>query len=1208
MKKRLLVLFLCLTLVASMIPAVAVDFADTEGHWAESSIDRWSDYGVIQGDGTGAFNPNSDITRAEAAQIFANLLKLKKTADVSVYSDVDPDAWYADAIAETVAGGIMKGVGGDRMDPNGTVTREQFFVMFARALGIPEADEADRTFADSAQVDSWAAGAVNALVNKGYIKGAVDAAGNVTVSPDLDIDRASAMTLLDQTITAYANEDGATVEGAGAGVVLVVADDVTVTGEVKDLVVAADEVNITLEDATVTGEVIVNADSAALSIEGESTVASVVVTETAGNTAIAVGEAAKVEEIKTEAAGTEITGEGEVAKVEATGDAAGDVKVETAGTEVTRTDAEGNTATETTPEAEVEATPSPSPSANTGSTYTGGSDNSGSAEPKPEPSQDPDPEPVAVTGVTLDKNSLDLTLVVGETVTGSLTAAVSPADADNKAVTWSSSDETVAAVEGGTVTALKAGTATITVTTADGGFTATCEVTVVDDNDVVKVSNYQEFVVAVNEAREKYQSDPTVENTKIQVTASFEISPAAAAQTVGRAQAPANSRLLLKRFVPGSVILKDGEDGEDENNNEENNNGGEVICNAEHVDLYIPEGVTLTVDHAQINVHNDTNLYVYGTLKLADSNDGRGQGASANIYSFAGTAVIGKNGQLIIGKNATANAGVGANGQGGWTVEGKVIGAQPSSDEAEDWGDFVCGGNLTITETGSVDVYQLRVANGYYSHWDGTGEHKGDNEAVRTNADLKIYGTVTVDRYLSVMERFPHPYGDTWTRGSGESLIARGVSDGVAKAIATIYGGGSLTIRSGGSLIMDIHLDEEIKNDTDKFLSENNAIIVKSGGTLTVSEGVSVRMSDETGKITVEEGGTLHGDTTPEDTGNKDGTTVETFDALKAAANDKATKIAITGDINISEALPLEEGTELVVAGEKTLTISATLTNCNAINIAQSGKLIVAEGGSVTLSGVDNHGTISIAGTLTIAEGDFGNNGDGTVEVTGTLAVGAGAHIGNDGNLTISGTGKVVSNTNEDDGDSSVFENSGGTLTIATGGSLKVARLKNDGDITAQGELTITGVMAGPEGEKFRLAYNGKCLTVDGGTATMTGDFFNGEQVTVKGGGSLTVIGTIDNGGATLTVTGENSKVTANKLQNAGGSDEYTDEDGSTQTISWDAGTINGTVKIGDTEYTATDGTNSYNATDGITATEENKIIVTKATANDPAPDTGSGD
>lgn len=81
---------------------------------------------------------------------------------------------------------------------------------------------------------------------------------------------------------------------------------------------------------------------------------------------------------------------------------------------------------------------------------------------------------VAVTGVSLNQSSL--TMNVGESAT--LTATVAPENATVKSVEWASSDASVASVADGRVTALKAGTATVGVKTTDGGFTATCAVTV----------------------------------------------------------------------------------------------------------------------------------------------------------------------------------------------------------------------------------------------------------------------------------------------------------------------------------------------------------------------------------------------------------------------------------------------------------------------------------------------------------------------------------------------------------------------------------------------------------------------------------------------------------------------------------------------------------------------------------------------------------
>ena len=83
-----------------------------------------------------------------------------------------------------------------------------------------------------------------------------------------------------------------------------------------------------------------------------------------------------------------------------------------------------------------------------------------------------------VTGVTLNTETLEL--FTGGSAT--LTATVEPSDAANQNVTWASSDPSVATVDAaGKVTAVAPGTATITATTVDGGFTAICTVTVRPD-------------------------------------------------------------------------------------------------------------------------------------------------------------------------------------------------------------------------------------------------------------------------------------------------------------------------------------------------------------------------------------------------------------------------------------------------------------------------------------------------------------------------------------------------------------------------------------------------------------------------------------------------------------------------------------------------------------------------------------------------------
>jgi len=99
-------------------------------------------------------------------------------------------------------------------------------------------------------------------------------------------------------------------------------------------------------------------------------------------------------------------------------------------------------------------------------------ENNPSGTDEPEGGKD---KTVHVTGISLDRNSA--TIKEGEYIT--LVATVTPSNADNKSVSWSSSSDAVATVDAsGKVTGVKAGSATITAITADGGMKASCALSV----------------------------------------------------------------------------------------------------------------------------------------------------------------------------------------------------------------------------------------------------------------------------------------------------------------------------------------------------------------------------------------------------------------------------------------------------------------------------------------------------------------------------------------------------------------------------------------------------------------------------------------------------------------------------------------------------------------------------------------------------------
>lgn len=72
MRKRVLSILLVIIMLFSLFPATifAANYTDTQGHWGEKAIDRWTDYNIVNGKGNGIFDPNGFMTRAEAAQVF----------------------------------------------------------------------------------------------------------------------------------------------------------------------------------------------------------------------------------------------------------------------------------------------------------------------------------------------------------------------------------------------------------------------------------------------------------------------------------------------------------------------------------------------------------------------------------------------------------------------------------------------------------------------------------------------------------------------------------------------------------------------------------------------------------------------------------------------------------------------------------------------------------------------------------------------------------------------------------------------------------------------------------------------------------------------------------------------------------------------------------------------------------------------------------
>lgn len=334
MKRKALSLILAFAMAVSLFTvgasAAEPTYGDTAGHWAEASIERWSGYGIIQGS-NGKFDPDGQLTCAQLATILARLLKLPAAKDAG-FIDNPADAWYYDAINRCAAAGILKGNGDGTVTPNASITRERAMVMLGRALGIEPIENPNLTqFTDGAQVASYARGMLAALIRAGIV-------GGVTadqLAPQNNITRAATVTILDRAIGTYADKAGETVNANGKGIVLAVADDVTITGEVNKLLVPANDIEVTVKGSknidyiVISGDnskvILDNASADNVTLDGEKSavetkngakIDNVIVTENAPGATVDVGSGTTVGNVENHAEDATITGSGTVKKVE----------------------------------------------------------------------------------------------------------------------------------------------------------------------------------------------------------------------------------------------------------------------------------------------------------------------------------------------------------------------------------------------------------------------------------------------------------------------------------------------------------------------------------------------------------------------------------------------------------------------------------------------------------------------------------------------------------------------------------------------------------------------------------------------------------------------------------------------------------------------------------------------------------------------------
>jgi len=536
MKKRVLSLLLCIAMVVGLFPINSLAaitqheksvFSDMPDDWSTEALQNALSNGLLKGS-EDKIMPDDNLTRAQMAAVIARAFGSTVKGDISAFPDVNSSDWFAEDMAKAYQMGVIKGADGC-MNPNSAITRQEVFVILARALKLAPAESMSKTFSDTSNINEWAKGEVYALVNAGYIQGSEG-----KLNPTAHITRAQFAQVLNNTIKQYIKEAGEVFSVVSGNVMIntpgVILKNLTVNG---DLIIGdgVGDGEITLDNVKVTGRMVVRGGGEnSVIIKGTSSVSHVVVARVDGKVSVKVEGDADVEVIyiddgsddvnivgnvgtidvsapnikvtvaenstvgtikiqtdaanvalevsgtvstvTTSASGTEVTGNGTVTKVEAQNGANG-ATIQTAKTEITV--AAGVIGVKGGGGAAIDG----------GSTKTNNDNGTGVTQAAPASGgstggSSGGSASVAVTGITVTGASVQ----VGSN--HQMAVSVSPANATNKALTWSVTNGTGSATisASGLLSAASVGTVTVTATATDGSGvsnSATVTITAVPD-------------------------------------------------------------------------------------------------------------------------------------------------------------------------------------------------------------------------------------------------------------------------------------------------------------------------------------------------------------------------------------------------------------------------------------------------------------------------------------------------------------------------------------------------------------------------------------------------------------------------------------------------------------------------------------------------------------------------------------------------------
>lgn len=257
--KRLIASLLTMLMLLQPIAFAASvsDFLDFPNDWSTEAMTSAVDNGLFLGNDNKLIQPGKALTRAELAAFVTRAFGATAKADISHVTDVSPDDWFYEDVAKAYQMGAITGTSDTTFSPNAYITRQEVFLVLARALCLSGTDASalDR-FTDKDDISDWARNAIIVMSQNGYVNGYPDG----SFKPLANITRAELAQVFHNIFKTYIDVPGYHTSVANIGSVMIRTpgvhlENVVINGDlvISDGVGAGD---FDLSSVTVNGKII----------------------------------------------------------------------------------------------------------------------------------------------------------------------------------------------------------------------------------------------------------------------------------------------------------------------------------------------------------------------------------------------------------------------------------------------------------------------------------------------------------------------------------------------------------------------------------------------------------------------------------------------------------------------------------------------------------------------------------------------------------------------------------------------------------------------------------------------------------------------------------------------------------------------------------------------------------------------------------------